>query len=181
MRKYKTFFICCLISILIWISASLWGYYDYSNAHSKKKIENRQNILVHKYAGNSKELFFLIFKNNIKCCTVNIIGGGILEIPTIYNTFFNGRVLGSQISNILLDNDNKIERIDRIIPHSFEIFGFWLSGGVGFFIVFIVYKLLFISNSIAKADILLILYGIINSVIIIFFAAVIEAYISFNM
>lgn len=181
MRTSTPFLLCSLFSVLIWVSSFSWGYYDYHNTHLYSKIENRENKSTYEYIGNNTKLFYLIFRNNIKCCAVNIAGAGLIGIPTVYNTSFNGRVLGSQISNIILDEENRTKRINRILPHCFEILGFWLSGGVGFFIVFMVYKVLF-KNSIALiSDLLLILYGIMYSVALIFFAAIIEAYLSFNI
>lgn len=186
----RPFYVCNLISLAIWIAGFGYGLYCASEHTIHIESMNQQNsstqiseiqkeIIASINSNNNHIALKKISTNNLLCCIINIGGGSLFSIPTIFNLPFYGYVLGFQIHDIIHLKDNTIRNnsIRRILPHSFEIVGIWLSGSISFYITWIIICLLR-NQYIGYYNIkILIKYTFIMCLIIII-AAIIETYIS---
>lgn len=80
---------------------------------------------------NTDGLTLKIISNNLECAIINILGFCFLGISTCLNLLYNGLMHGMSIRYSL--SSYGIESLYRIIPHSFELLGLFLSGAVGFY------------------------------------------------
>lgn len=142
---------------------------------SKTQIEIISNLKSNKKCTVLKK----IMVNNILCCGINICGGTMFSIPTLFNLSFCGYVLGFQIYDITYIQDKSIRKnsLLRILPHSFEIVGIWISGSLSFYITWLILYFLQKKSLMPSSVKILIKYSIIMTSIIIL-AAIIETYIS---
>lgn len=127
---------------------------------------------------NDWEAFVLIAKNNIQSCFINIIGGIVLGIATIFNLIFNG-FFSADIIMLAHNGGLSIQEILKsILPHSFELIGFWLSGAIGFYIAWNI--ILFIRGKESFTSLFYKKVGMWTAItfLIILAAAFVEAYIS---
>ena len=131
--------------------------------------------------GNNHNAFLLLFINNIKGCTINVIGGFLLALPTMFNLSFNGFVAADVFVNAYNSGFSICNILKTTLPHSFELIGFWLSGAIG---LSIAWKLIQFMRGKDEFDGLflkkIVKYACIVVAIIIC-AAYVEAYISVKM
>ena len=131
-------------------------------------------------ANNSFEVFVLIFLNNIKCCLINILSGVLFGIGTLFCTFINGFMVADMF--VYCHQTMSVEEmLVTTLPHSFELLGFWLSGGVGFIIAWRFKRFVFNEEQIDKVFIkkICLLTGVAS--LLTLGAAFVESYISVNM
>lgn len=125
---------------------------------------------------SSKELTTLVIYSNLKCIAFNAFGFVSLGFTTFLNLLFNGFVHGASIRfwTIIIGQD----AWNRILPHSFELVGIFISGGVGFFCLSFLTK--FIRGKDYKVNrwIYTSLFFTFVACIIIIIAGFIEGYIS---
>jgi uncharacterized membrane protein SpoIIM required for sporulation len=85
-------------------------------------------------SGDRYEAFIAIFINNLKGCIINIAGGVLFGLGTLFNLMFNGFFSADMFASSY-KSGLSIEAILKVtLPHSFELIGFWLSGAIGFYI-----------------------------------------------
>ena len=88
--------------------------------------------------GNKFYAFGLVFWNNLKVCIISIVGAAMFGIATVYNLVQNGFYTGDVMINIYESGLPINEILKHTLPHSIELFGFWLSGAIGFSLVKII-------------------------------------------
>lgn len=103
-------------------------------------VENKavQETLQHLSDGNKQAAFVSIFTNNIKGCILNILGGVFLGLGTLISLAFNGFVLADVMVSIHSTGMSIHDILRTTLPHSFELIGTWLSGGIGFYIAWLI-------------------------------------------
>lgn len=143
-------------------------------------IENQVvlDVMTAYSTGDRMKAFRLIFLNNLKVSIINVFGGVLLGIGTLINLLLNGFYTASVFSSIHANGMSWKEIFMHTAPHSIEMLGIWLSGGLGFFIAKSIYD--FMINSICPAIKFYktIGIGILVSGLFILVAAYIEAFIS---
>lgn len=128
--------------------------------------------------GNKFSAFGLIFWNNLKVCIINILGGMFLGIGTFFSLLFNGFYTGSVFAIIHRQGMPWKEIIEYTAPHSIEMIGIWISGGLGFYIALALWNLM-MKDKYPRVNFYKVLrIGILISFVLILIAAYIEAYIS---
>jgi stage II sporulation protein M len=186
-KSFKGFTICILISFIVWlVPFSLRLSLNRGlKENSKKEVSNnvRTPDVVTKIfkaysIGHKNEAFRLILHNNLKVALINIVGGVLFGIGTFVNLAQNGFYSASVFST-LHDNGMKWSDITiHTLPHSFEMLGIWLSGGLGFRITYLLSTAVRKDEYPALIDYKIIGIGILASMLIILFAAYVEAFIS---
>jgi uncharacterized membrane protein SpoIIM required for sporulation len=103
-------------------------------------VENKavQETLQHLSDGNKQAAFVSIFTNNIKGCILNILGGVFLGLGTLISLAFNGFVFADVMVSIHSAGMSIHDILRTTLPHSFELIGTWLSGGIGFYIAWLI-------------------------------------------
>ncbi len=186
---YRKLIILTLFAFLIWIIPFLLtlSLSKDNNAQGSFISENKEegNSVVQKifdaYSQDNKaEVFRLIFFNNLKVATINIIGGMFLGLGTFVNLLFNGFYAAIVFSSIYQNGMEVTKIIEHTAPHSFEMIGIWLSGGLGFYITSLILNVMFKNIKPKTKDIKTIIVSIIGINLIILLAAYVEAYFSVN-
>ncbi len=147
--KKKVFFILFAVSFLCWLLPFIIRLFfiempiiNYENTQIPATIKNNEvEELLHLISINDRwSVFISIFKNNIKGCFYNILGGFLLGLGTFYNLLINGFYSADVFANSY-NSGVSLERILNVtLPHSFELAGFWLSGAMGFSIARIIIR-----------------------------------------
>jgi uncharacterized membrane protein SpoIIM required for sporulation len=122
--------------------------------------------------------FWIIFKNNIKGCVINIAGGVLLGIGTLFNLLFNGFFLADIFVYSYKAGMNISSIMKVTLPHSFELIGFWLSGAIGFYIAWNIIQFMRGKESFSTRFYKQVGIGSVAVVAIILAVAYVEAYIS---
>lgn len=125
---------------------------------------------------SSQELTILVIGSNLKCIAINTLGFVSFGFTTFLNLLFNGFVHGFSIR--FWTNLIGIEALNRILPHSFELVGIFLSGGVGFLGVSFIIKFLCGNDNIVRSWIFTSSFFTILACLIIIVAGFIEGYVS---
>lgn len=109
---------------------------------------------------------------------LNILGGVFLGLGTLLNLMLNG-FLFADICVSSYEAGMSIPIILKLtLPHSFELIGFWLSGGIGFYIAWLIICFMRGKESFTSKSYKLIgIYSVIVFLIILS-AAYVEAFIS---
>lgn len=131
-------------------------------------------------SGDTFQAFILIFENNLLCCISNILNGFLLGVGTIVNLSANG-FLSADMFVSCYQTMSITDMLRTTLPHSFEMFGVWLSGGIGFMIAWQIKKFAF-DNEIVDMKFVKrtgIYIGIVT--LLILCAAFVEAYVSMNI
>lgn len=137
-----------------------------------------ENTVLLLSEGNNKGAFWNILATNLKGCLLNVLGGTLLGLGTIINLAYNGFVMADMI--VFSHNSgmswNMILKLN--LPHCFELIGFWVSGGMGFYyawqiICFIRQKENFTSSFYIRMGRCTVIFCL-----IILFAAYVESYIT---
>jgi len=183
----KSFFICIIISFTIWVipfcirlSINVENQKIFVNKQKDKK--NPQNIMIDiskEYSkGNRKEVFHLIFLNNFKVVLLNIFGGIFLGLGTFVNLAQNGFYSADVFCSVHNSGMSWSKIIEYTAPHSFEMIGIWMSGGVGFYIAMLMIDAMVKNKYPTKLNCKIILISTLSIALIILFAAYIEAFVS---
>lgn len=133
------------------------------------------------YNKDKYSAFITILKNNMQGCILNVLGGGLLGIGTLFNLSLNGFCfadvccrtykIGMSITNIFA----------LTLPHSFELIGFWISGGIGLYIAWNIISFMHTNRMPTFKFYKNIGINLLIIFIIILSAAYIETYVSINM
>jgi uncharacterized membrane protein SpoIIM required for sporulation len=124
--------------------------------------------------------FMLIFKNNMKGCILNIVGGALLGLGTLFNLMFNG-FFSADMFTSSYEAGLSISAILKVtLPHSFELIGFWLSGALGLRIAWNVLQSMRGRGGFTIGFYKQLGGGVVVIFSIIFAAAYVEAYISIS-
>ena len=177
-KPIKRLVVCIYFTAILWtISFSCgfskkWNSKDTAYSFSCTKV---QDAFVRM---EPDSLCSEIIRNNMGVCTISIFGGCFLALPTIVCVVSNGKALGWQVACIAREDKYRNVRILRLMPHGFEIFAFWLSGGMGFYIFFFLVDL--VRNKVinVQEQLKIMLVGILFSVSLVLSAAIIEAHVS---
>lgn len=182
--------ICCIITAIIWIVSAFAGGALYNSSD----IQGRQfNVGVSIQAPNLQqnetsftneaELFKDIVTNNIYCNINNLKGAALFGLPTVINVTLNGLVHGNQLAQIIHQpyTETGTLRIKRILPHSFELIGLFMSGGVAFNGVWILIGIIRSRSDKFWYSIIISIAYILISISITYLAALIEAYYSTSL
>lgn len=185
---YKKIFISTLLAFLIWITPFLLTLLLSKDNNvqnffipENKEEDNIVQKIFDAYSQDDKaEAFRLIFLNNSKVAIINIIGGMLLGLGTFVNLLFNGFYAAIVFSSIYQNGMEVAKIIEHTAPHSFEMIGIWLSGGLGFYIALLMLNMMFKNIKPKTKDIKAIIVSIIGVFLIILLAAYVEAYFSVN-
>jgi uncharacterized membrane protein SpoIIM required for sporulation len=182
--RHKIFFRSLTIAFSFWLLPFLIRIFFVEMPEiNVDKIENQPENLMTKIMqslidDDKYTAFTLIFKNNLKGCILNIIGGVMLGIGTLFNILFNG-FFSADIFVSSYKAGLSITSILKVtLPHSFELIGFWLSGAIGFYIAWNMIQFMRGTNSFSSHFYKQVGIGSAVVFIIILLAAYIEAYIS---
>lgn len=186
----KRLLVCCSFSFLAW-GIPFFGVLFQSEQSGRSNVEKinfpkKNNKVVEDIfsayeSKDNKEAFRLIFLNNAKVEIINVIGGMFLGIGTLLNLVKNGLFSANLFSSLHYNNGMSWDSIVNFTaPHSFEMLGIWLSGGVGFYIAILIYKAMNQENYPKLSDYKVIGMGILVSLLLILSAAYVEAYVSTN-
>lgn len=137
-----------------------------------------QEITEHLKNNDKWSAFYLIFTNNLKVSIINIFGGVFLGIGTFVNLLFNGFYTADVFSTIHANGTSWRKILAHTLPHSFEMIGIWLSGGLGFFIAKNIFDIMIKNKYPTAMFYKIIVFGTLTSSLIILIAAYIEAFIS---
>lgn len=184
MSQYRVFSYSCLLSLMLWLLPFLVRILFIDISYLKDDIEvqstedklfnGAQQAIQYISQGEDYNAFVVIFKNNLKGCALNVLGGVSLGMTTIFNLFYNGFLLGDILSTC---NDMKI--INKILPHSFELIGLWLSGGIGLYVSWGILQFMRGKDKgFTKLSYGIIGIGILTVFLVILSAAYVEVYIS---
>jgi uncharacterized membrane protein SpoIIM required for sporulation len=122
--------------------------------------------------------FIEIFKNNLTGCMLNIIGGVLLGLGTVFNLLFNGFFSADIFMSSYKAGMNIISILKVTLPHSFELIGFWLSGAIGFYITWNIIQIMKGKDNFPNHFYKQVGIGFLIVFFFILSAAYIEAYIS---
>jgi uncharacterized membrane protein SpoIIM required for sporulation len=128
--------------------------------------------------GDRYSAFVIIFKNNLTGCILNIVGGVMLGIGTLFNLLFNGFFSADVFISSYHSGLNITSIMKVTLPHSFELTGFWLSGAIGFYIAWNIIQFMRGKDSFSTRFYKQTGIGSLMVFIIILSAAYVEAYIS---
>jgi len=171
-------FICWLIPFLIRISLV---EITYSNDIEEPGLQTMVgNIIEALNQNDRKEAFVLIFTNNIKGCIINIVGGALLGLGTGLNLVVNGFCTADIFMHSYKMGVSIKSIIKLTLPHSFELIGFWMSGALGFYIAYNIFQLIRGKEKMCDYFYITVTISLVMILLIILFAAYIEAYISTN-
>lgn len=88
------------------------------------------------------QLFREIVANNFKVITINFTGLGTLGFSTLVNLFSNGYLAGNVVLYAHRKGLYTKEIFALVLPHSIELWAFWLSGGIGIALGLMTFRLL---------------------------------------
>jgi len=129
--------------------------------------------------GNNHRAFMLVLKNNLLGCVVNILGGVLLGLLTLFNLVYNGFFMADAFMHaynvVGLDTGLLLK---LFLPHSFELIGFWMSGAVGFYIAWNIIQVMLDKKNIAPYFYKNVGISFVIIVLIISLAAYMEVYVS---
>jgi uncharacterized membrane protein SpoIIM required for sporulation len=179
--KYRYLTLFVLISTALWLLSFLSRIFIVKLPEIEN-IPDNQNVTYDAinllYNNDKFSAFVLIFKTNLKACVFNISGGAMFGIGTIINLIYNGFMMADTFLLIYGSGTNFSIIFKRTIPHSFELIGLWLSGGMGLYIAYNILFLMEGKRSFTRQFYSVIGIGCVVTFIIILSAAYVETYIS---
>jgi uncharacterized membrane protein SpoIIM required for sporulation len=187
MRQNKNFIFCVLFAISLWLLPFLIRILFVETPVHINTIEEPKKTVVTKIvdavgSNDHKAAFLLIFKNNIRGCVINIAGGMLLGLATLFNLVINGFATADVFVSSYQTGFSIENILKTTLPHSFELLGFWLSGAIGFSIA---WKLIQFmkgrENSFTLSFIKQIGIGTAIVFLIMLCAAYVESYVSLNI
>jgi len=170
-----------LIPFIIRLSLPNVNYKINSSSISEKvnMSDNVVNDIFGAYSQNNRnEAFQLIFFNNLKVAIINIVGGIFLGLGTFVNLAQNGFYAANIFCSIHKSGMSWLKIIGYTAPHSFEMLGIWLSGGLGFYIANLVIGVMVKNKYPTALNYKVISISTLFIGLIILFAAYIEAFVS---
>lgn len=173
----KTIFMYSILSAIIWGAGFLISFLlPFNSLYLSSNGTNMNKSLLYQSMPSSKELSIQIINNNLQCVAINTLGFCSLGIITIINLFFNGFMHGYSIrySISLIGADT----LFKVLPHSFELIGIFVSGAVGLYSSKFLIGILFNHKNDMRKCFFTSIHFLIVSCIIIIVAGVVEGYIS---
>lgn len=184
-KVVRVFLFYSAIAFLIWLVSFLVRLLLMNSlivSHSASTQETGLNIVkqITEHLNNNDKwsAFYLIFTNNLKVSVINIIGGVFLGIGTFANLLFNGFYTADVFSTVHANGTSWSLILAHTLPHSFEMIGIWISGGLGFFIAKNIFDIMMKNRYPTAMFYKIIVFGTLTSGLIILMAAYIEAFIS---
>jgi uncharacterized membrane protein SpoIIM required for sporulation len=185
--KNKTWILCCIVSFACWLLpfAIRVFFVEVSEVPSEQlerlpKVQHdaMQETLQLLSTGDKHGAFLAIFKNNLKGCIINIAGGALFGVGTLFNLMFNGFFAADMFVSYYKIGMSMSVMLRVTLPHSFELIGFWLSGALGLRIAWSILQAMR-----GKGEFTVRLYrqlgvGVLSVFLITLAAAYVEAYIS---
>lgn len=186
-KMIRVLLFCFVIAFLVWLVPFLVRMLFMNTiiiSHSTPNQETGLNIVkqITEHLNNNDKwsAFYLIFTNNLKVSVINIIGGVFLGIGTFVNLLFNGFYTADVFSTVHANGTSWNTILAHTLPHSFEMVGIWLSGGLGFFIAKNIFDIMIKNRYPTAMFYKIIVSGILISGLIILIAAYIEAFVSIS-
>jgi len=149
-----------------------------ANQKRTSYVSAGQQTLNYLADGDKYSAFITIFMNNIKGCIINIAGGAFMGLGTLLNLAYNGFFSADMFAFSHKHGLDLATIVKVTLPHSFELIGFWLSGGIGFYIAWCIVQFMRGINLFCTKMYTLIGIACALVLIIILTAAYVEAYIS---
>lgn len=174
----KRLVVCICFTAILWTTFFSCGFFEKWNSKDTACSFSCTKVEDTFVRMEPDSLYSVIIRNNMGVCAISILGGALLALPTIVCVVSNGKALGWQVATIVRDYKHRNARILRLMPHGFEIFAFWLSGGMGFYILFFLVDLARNKIINVQKQLNIMFVGILFSVTLVLFAALIEAYVS---
>jgi len=147
MNSNKPFTYFFLLAFAFWLLPFMFRLFmveipqiDDAKLQQFPRTRNRamQESIQYLSAGNKQGTFVSIFKNNIKSCIFNILGGVFLGLGTLVNLIYNGFIFADIYVSSHNAGISTSMLLKLTLPHSFELIGIWLSGGIGFYIAWLI-------------------------------------------
>ena len=133
------------------------------------------------YNKDKHSAFITILKNNMQGCILNVLGGGLLGIGTLFNLLLNGFCFADVCCRTYKLGMSITDIFALTLPHSFELIGFWISGGIGLYIAWNIILFMYTDKMPTFKFYKNIGINLLIIFIIILSAAYIETYVSINM
>ena len=92
------------------------------------------------YNKDKHSAFITILKNNMQGCILNVLGGGLLGIGTLFNLLLNGFCFADVCCRTYKLGMSITDIFALTLPHSFEMptFKFYKNIGINLLIIFII-------------------------------------------
>ena len=137
----KTLLIFTIFSFILWGTGYLIAFVlPFEDIYNSTRSITHKTDIANFSSMDVENLTLRIILNNSKSILINITGFFSLGITTVLNLLFNGFMHGHSIRYSLSCIGN--ETWVRILPHSFELIGLYLSGAVGFYNTSLLQKIL---------------------------------------
>ena len=144
-------------------------------------ISPANKTLYFLYNKDKHSAFITILKNNMQGCILNVLGGGLLGIGTLFNLLLNGFCFADVCCRTYKLGMSITDIFALTLPHSFELIGFWISGGIGLYIAWNIILFMYTDKMPTFKFYKNIGINLLIIFIIILSAAYIETYVSINM
>jgi len=183
-KQLKLLSICFFSAFIIWAVLFIlrMSIDDSQHETNISKIDNSTNVLTDVFKAHSTEnhnkVFYLIISNNIKVVIINILGGVFLGLGTFVNLAQNGFFAADVFCTVHKRGMSWSKIIEYTAPHSFEMIGIWLSGGIGFYIALLFINMMVKNKYPNSINFKIIIGSIVSIALIITSSAYIEAYVS---
>ncbi len=183
-RQLKLLSICVVSAFFIWFIPFVLRMSIDDSKHETKidKTNNSTNVLTDVFkahsAGNHSKVFVLILSNNLKVAMINILGGVLIGIGTLGSLAHNGFFAADMFCSVHKRGMSWSRIIEYTAPHSLEMIGIWLSGGLGFYIAITIINMMLKNKQPKLIDLKIIIGSVIAVVLIISLSAYIEAFVS---
>lgn len=147
----KIFWISFIVSIILWslpfVIRLFFLQLPEVHIESSKLQPSGTNQVVSEIFQSVKSndrwnAFYLIFKNNLNGCVLNILGGVLLGLGTVFNLLINGFYTADVFATTYHSGVSLQKIVTSTLPHSIELIGFWLSGAIGFYIAKLIVDLM---------------------------------------
>lgn len=143
LKSKRAFWLFCLLSAALWIipffirifliDCDDIGLVPQPKETVQSEVHNIVTEIVRKIeTGNRFSAFGVMFWNNFKVCIINMIGGVMLGIVTVFSLLQNGFFTADAMINVYNSGMPINTIIKHTLPHSIELIGAWLSGAIGF-------------------------------------------------
>lgn len=175
-----------VVAFSFWLIPFLWRFLlietpevpqDGIVDNSKSMIST---ILESAQRGDKYNTFILLFKNNMRGCLLNIMGGFLLGVGTFVNLAINGFFSADVFASSYSVGISVSEILSVTLPHSFELLGFWLSGATGLNIAWNIILFIYGKESFSNSFYKRIGLEILIVFVVILVAAFVESYVSIS-
>jgi stage II sporulation protein M len=129
----KFFWLSFLIWLIPFAVGLIFGNSITPSSNSQQPLPPEISRIFDAYSNNNnREVFSLIFVNNIKVAIFNIAGGVFIGIATFLSLLINGYGTAIAFSNMHQNGMPWGDIAKHTLPHSIELVGIWLAGAIGF-------------------------------------------------